>query len=192
MREMGYIDFVRRNADDVMLQMGYTDRYGDARCYPITPSFFKWLRQQGITGELPTKMRHAEILLKALIRPKEVELIRNTPQNMQFSDPEAHNGRKYSWAPLDLAILNMDLARVPDSNHKRNKFGKTYKLGWDMGVIIKYTRYIYSELDENRSPDLLGVLLLKDRFGILAANWGLFAGAFGGSSLDDWRGRLIA
>ena len=67
-------------------------------------------------------------------------------------------------------------------------YGEIYRL--DNRSINRYVNYIQNEWDKDRPADLLEVLLLYHRIGILLACWDTMGAAFGGT-MEQWRDRLI-
>lgn len=175
---------IRKNDMNIMREMGYIDRFGE-QDFALTPSFIEWLRRQEITGTLPDKMVRAERLLKHLIRSKASEIERMS--EAADTIPTATYG--YQWTTLDRSILGMQLSTIPKSTSNVEQFGEPYSLGSNI-IMAKYARWINTEHDNNRPVDLLEVLLLKDRLGILMARWNLFSPYLGGTD-SEWQGRLI-
>lgn len=174
---------IRKQDMMIMEEMGYIEK-NDVSYYAVTPYFLDWLRSQEITGELPTKIVDAEKLLTVFIRSKRDEIVSKTASFKAAANVEIDD----VWTEFDKAIIKMELMKIPENKEDISQYGQKYTLE---SSVSKYRNYIVTEREKNHRPvDLLDVLLVKDKLGLLTANWDLFSAYLG--SLTDWKDKLIS
>ena len=140
---------IHKEDDNILVDMGLIstmaeiDALYDAKRYSVTPHFTEKLRREPITGELPTKMRHVEIMIKRMIRSVMADVQVDVAEAPYSSCCDDKGRREHIWTDEEKKVLCIMMKEVPSTLYGVKHFaGNEYKLYSKKKEMMSYANWM--------------------------------------------------